>query len=187
MQTGPAAKRSKTLTQEVAKLKKQVSQNKHEVKYYDGTVVYDSSNPVSPVNSFIINTDNPPTFTRANLFGRKMYVHKIEYRYSTSTVGSTRLIYRNKKGLKTPNVANEWPLLIDPEFHTMLRYSEGGQDTQKSVHIGTIDFKNAPRLVEFDNPAEQETPTPSITKGDIRFYSTSDGSSCTFRLWYHDG
>jgi len=187
MQSGPAAKRTKTLTQEVAKLKKQVSQNKHELKYYDGEV--DSNSQPQPYyNSFIVTTniDFDPV-TRANFQGRKIYVHKIEYRY-TSTTGQTRMIYRNKKGVRNPDsLQDSWPSLIDPEYHTMLRYTEGGQDTQKDIHIGTIDFKSQPRLVEFDNPTDDPEATVLITKGDIRWYASSGNAACSFRLWYHDG
>ena len=109
MQSGPSLKRSKTLTQEVAKLKKQVSQNKHELKYYDGEVDY-ADNTVSYNNSFIVTNNINDTITRANFLGRKIYVHKIEYRY-TSTTGQTRMVYRNKKGVRNPDsLQDSWPL-----------------------------------------------------------------------------
>ena len=186
MQSGPAPKRTKTLTQEVAKLKKQVSQNKHELKYYDGEVEFADTTP-SYNNSFIVTNNIDTTITRANFLGRKIYVHKIEYRYS-STTNQTRMIYRNKKGVRNPSTLQDsWPLLIDPEYQTMLRYTEGGQDTQKDIHIGTIDFKAQPRLVEFDNTADDPEALVTITKGDIRWYADSTNASCSFRLWYHDG
>ena len=179
MQSGPAAKRSKTLTQEVAKLKKQVSQNKHELKYFDGEVVFSTS--VSDLeNSFITKALQP---ANAQFVGRKVYVHKIEYRYTLPS-NAEAMIYRCKKQVVNASTT-DYPHGLDPEFHTMLRYSEQLGETTRQAQIGTIDFKNAPRLVEFDQPAEELT--ANITKGDIRFYSNSAGRSCTYRLWYHDG
>ena len=179
MQNGPAAKRTKTLTQEVAKLKKQVSQNKHELKYFDGEVVFSSS--ISDLeNSFITKALQP---ANAQFLGRKVYVHKIEYRYALPA-NAEAMIYRCKKQVVNA-VTTDYPHGLDPEFHTMLRYSEQLGETTRQAQIGTIDFKNAPRLVEFDQPAEDSV--ANITKGDIRFYSNSAGRSCTYRLWYHDG
>lgn len=186
MQSGPAPKRTKTLTQEVAKLKKQVSQNKHELKYYDGEIDFNDATSLR-FNSFIVTSDINDTVTRANFLGRKIYVHKIEYRY-TSTTAQTRMIYRCKKQARNPSsLQDSWPLLIDPEYQTMLRYTEGEQDVDKDIHIGTIDFKSQPRLVEFDNPADDPEATVTITKGDIRWYASAPNATCSFRLWYHDG
>jgi len=179
MQSGPAAKRTKTLTQEVAKLKKQVSQNKHELKYFDGEVVYSSSTS-DLENSFITKALSP---ANANFIGRKVYVHKIEYRY-TLPANAEAMIYRCKKQVVNATTT-DYPHGLDPEFHTMLRYSEQLGETTRQSQIGSIDFKNAPRLVEFDQPAEDLV--ANVTKGDIRFYSNSVGRSCTYRLWYHDG
>ena len=180
MQSGPAAKRTKTLTQEVAKLKKQVSQNKHELKYFDGEVVFSSSTSDTE-NSFLLNPLSP---ANANFVGRKVYVHKIEYRFTLPS-NAVAMIYRCKKGFRNPDSTELYPNIIDPESHTILRYSEYLKDTTKQVETGIIDFKNAPRLVEFDQPTEDLV--DNITKGDIRWFSNGVGRSCTYRLWYHDG
>ena len=76
--------------------------------------------------------------------------------------------------------------MIDPEHHTALRYSEGGQDTTKDVYLGTIDFKSSPRLVEFENQANDTGTDLSITSGDIRWYADSTSANCIFRVWYID-
>ena len=187
MQSGPAPKRTKTLTQEVAKLKKQVSQNKHELKYYDDVVTFSSASTYWE-NSFINKPDpnivNSP-ITRTPLIGRKIYVHKIEYRYTLPS-NAEALIYRCKKQVVNADTT-DFPLGLDPEYHTALRYSEYLQDTTKQVATGVIDFKNAPRLVEFDNPANDPDSLYVITKGDIRWNSNGVGRNCSFRLWYHDG
>lgn len=180
MQSGPAAKRTKTLTQEVAKLKKQVTQNKHELKYFDDTVTF-SSSAAAKENSFII--DPLTQAGRTSFVGRKVYVHKIEYRYALPS-NAEAMIYRCKKQVVNASTT-DYPHGLDPEFHTMLRYSEQLGETTRQAQIGVVDFKNAPRLVEFDNPAEDLASV--ITKGDIRFYSNLAGRTCTYRLWYHDG
>ncbi|AXH78971.1 MAG: hypothetical protein [Circular genetic element sp.] len=189
MQTGTPAKRTKTLTQEVAKLKKQVTQNKHEVKYFDDIVTFvDDSR--SGYNSFIVKKQSAalPTLPRTQFYGRKLYVHKIEYRYELTSPNERMNILRHKKAYKFPE-SSTMPLMIDPEYHTILRFSEGEMDLQKQVYHGTIDFKGSPRLVEFDSPIDQsdgETTIP-ITKGDITIRPSVVGRFVQYRLWYHDG
>jgi hypothetical protein len=187
MQTGPAPKRTKTLTQEVAKLKKQVSKNKHELKYFDNTVEYSSSTTTAENSFFVLDQPSgSPDSLRAPFIGRKIYVHKIEYRFTLPT-NAVAMIYRCKKTPKNASSIELYPKIIDPEYHTILRYSENLKDTTKQVETGIIDFKGTPRLVELDNPGEDTLVSPFVTTGDIRWFSNGVGRTVTYRLWYHDG
>ncbi len=184
MQSGPAAKRTKTLTQEVAKLKKQVSQNKHEVKYFDAQLSVNNNVPDSSL--FFDSQDN----TRALFVGRKIYVHKIEYSFEYENADIRALIYRMRKGnLVTKATPWNYPREVDPELHTMLRIHVAKEDSDKEFVRGLIDFKGSPRLVEFDDSNGTAEGT-TITVGDIRLsvppFATQQ-LTVHYRLWYHDG
>ncbi len=181
MQNGPTAKRTKTLTQEVAKLKKQVAQNKHEIKYYDvGSSISEGSDV-----SFFLSSSAP----REIFVGRKIYVHKIEYSFEYQGPDNKVLVYRMRKGNGVAKASPAlYPTGIDPELHTMLRLHYAKEDTDKEFVRALIDFKGSPRLVEFDD-SDGTAQGTVITIGDIRFSGVSwpTGTSFSFRVWYHDG
>jgi len=186
VQSGPPLKRAKTLTQEVAKLKKQVSQNKHEVKYFDSTLFLPNG-----ADRSIFFQDTFPLIQ--DFIGRKAYIHKIEYSFEYVNFLDRVLLYRMRKGNAVAKASpTQYPINVDPELHTMLRFHTSQEDTTKVFLRGLIDFKGSPRLLEFDDSNGTSEGTV-ITVGDIRVASTySDtptGSSpqMSYRVWYHDG
>ncbi len=182
MQDGPALKRTKTLTQEVAKLKKQVSQNRHEVKYFD---VPSATISEGIDGSFFTSS----SATRAQFLGRKIYVHKIEYSFEYKGLDNKVLIYRMRKGNGVAKASPaSYPTGVDPELHTMLRLHYAKEATDKEFVRALIDFKGSPRLVEFDD-SDGTAEGTVITTGDIRYSGVSWPTLTifSFRVWYHDG
>lgn len=194
------SKRARTLESQVSSLKKQVSKNKSELKYYDGyfaTVDSPTGDDARLVASFftdVVNEDG--TQPQLPVFiGRKVYIRKMEIRVDTpsASLKTHGLIWREKRQGKGVDFINGYhPLALDPEYHTLLRRYDKLEDSQKSVWHFTIDFGQQGRLVEFD---EQSTAIAqgAIVQGDIKMnYYDPDGQPTpaiipiSFRVWYTD-
>ena len=201
------SKRARTMDSELSKLKKQVSKNKKELKYYDGYIrSLISTNPAS--NQSLLTdvyesdgiTPRNPTFV-----GRKIYVHKIEIRNTMVTDNNAPtnfLLWREKRQGKNITAGAMPPLAIDPEYHTLLRYLDLAEDfeTNSGVTVAItkffhnyVNFGSQGRLVEFD---DQVTATASgnVVSGDIKctYFRDTDPSAIGFtntqiRVWYRDG
>lgn len=183
------SKRARTLTNEVRSLKKQVTANKKELKYYDGRFKHLISPDNITSQSFFKDVVDSGGFSADPTFvGRKIHVRKIEIRIYADQAG-TCLIWREKRPGK--DVASDalYPLGLDPEYHTLLRYWEQRMDSDATVKHMTIDFGIQGRLVEFD---EQSSTTASgdIVSGDIKMSadltSTQNQERVQFRVWYTD-
>jgi len=186
------AKRARTVDTELTKLKKQVSRNKPELKYYDGYLrSYADALPVDNQSFFtdVFEADGITADTPI-FVGRKTYVRKIEIRLNLPANTDSFLMWREKRQGKDVSLVSRWPLALDPEYHTHLRHHEQIQDTDVQVKYFTIDFGMQGRLVEFD---DQETAIASgdIVSGDIKtnvqVNNPQNVTPLSFRLWYHDG
>lgn len=188
------SKRARTLESQVNTLKKQVSANKKELKYYDGyfpndplTFLVDNLSFVKDVYLKDGTTLSVPTF-----IGRKVHIRRMEIRAESNpgTIKPHGIIWREKRQGKPVNVPDYYPLSMDPEYHTMLRQFEVETNTDKKVFHLDIDFGKDGRLLEFD---EQGTAVAqgAIVRGDIKMNWTSGLGAGTvpvsFRVWYTDG
>jgi len=189
------AKRARTVDNELKRIKKQVSRNKPELKYYDGYLRTTAEGVLLNNQSFFGDVFEEDALTADNpiFVGRKVYVRKIEIRLSRGgSPFDTFLMWREKRQGKDVLITSRWPNALDPEYHTHLRHWEFSQDEDTQVKFFTIDFGMQGRLVEFD---DQETAIASgeIVSGDIKMnydpQTTPPGnvSNVNFRLWYHDG
>lgn len=188
------SKRARTLQTQVTTLKKQVSQNKKELKYYDGNFILQAD-----VDSFqnlsifkdVVNTSG--TSDNPTFIGRKAHIKKIELRLDlpsgSENVGKF-LCWREKRIGKNV-IGYDYPLSLDPEYHHLLRFWETKSDVDCLTKHMTIDFGPQGRLVEFDQQTTA-TATGDIVSGDIRMslVQVSPTSSSTlpaqFRVWYTD-
>jgi len=192
-----ATKRPRTMETELSKLKKQVSKNKAELKYYDGYIRNNIGITVATNQSLFSDVYESDGLTTANpvFIGRKVYVRKIEVRVEidiTANVDPTFLMWREKRQGKDLGSDVQWPLAFDPEYHTMLRNFEFQMDKDCKRKHFTIDFGPQGRLVEFD---EQGTAIAqgAIVSGDIKCQlteptvtPTETTTDVSFRLWYTD-
>lgn len=185
-------KRARTLESQVTNLKKQVTANKKELKYYDGRIAV----PIQP--SLLENkslfkdvVDASGLSANPTFIGRKAHIKRIDIRVKqeNSDINGSFLIWREKRLGK--DITNPlYPLGIDPEYHTMLRYWENGSDLDQIVKHMSIDFGQQGRLVEFDEQTTA-TATGDIVSGDIRMsatlgYAAGFTSAVQFRVWYTD-
>lgn len=193
----PYSKRARTLGTEVTRLKKQVNQNKKELKYYDGFLRMGNGTTSLNSQSFITDvfqsdgtTANNPVFV-----GRKVYIKKMEVRaFDTNlTTPNSGIIYRERRQgknvIQDDNDSDKYPTNIDPEYHVMLRHWDEQFDADKKQWFFTINFSGPGRLLEFD---EQNTAVAqgAIVSGDIKASVNSISTTnpvLQFRCWYTDG
>ena len=190
-------KRQRTLGREVTKLKRQVAINKKELKYYDGFFLL-PADATSLTNQSVFKDVTTESGVANNpiFYGRKLYVKKIQIRVGSldSVIGDSLddefIMWREKRQGKDPTGFLS-PLAFDPEYHTMLRAWEQGNDTDKRVKHFTVNFGAAGRLVEFDESGG--TATGNIVTGDIKCsLNVKDTTNIaraliSFRVWYCDG
>jgi len=192
-----ATKRPRTMETELTKLKKQVSKNKAELKYYDGYIRNEIVGEKLTNQSLFSDVYESDGLTTANpvFIGRKVYIRKIELRVIKPLLAQTDeifLMWREKRQGKDLPESAVWPLAFDPEYHTMLRQFEFQSDTDCRRKHFTVDFGSQGRLVEFD---EQGTAIAqgAIVSGDIKCQLNDPLSSpveiataISFRCWYTD-
>lgn len=196
-------KRARTLDSQIQSLKKQVSSNKKELKYYDGTFGSDIQD-LSNQSIFKDVLDDAGLADNPVFIGRKAHIKKIEFRFELQTTQQSNdnilapsniLIWRTKRlGKVIPLSDSVVPLAIDPEYHSLLRYWERGMDDGLIyVKHMAINFGGPGRLVEFDDQSTA-TATGDIVAGDIlvnfkTFISPAQPTSIppvSFRVWYTD-
>lgn len=186
------SKRARTLESKVTTLSKQVSANRKELKYYDGRIAVPPQPDQLENKSFFKDVVDSSGLTANPIFiGRKAHIQKIEIRVlqELGDAYGTFMIWREKRQGK--DVTNPlYPLGIDPEYHTMLRYWERSQDDNVFCKHMVIDFGKQGRLVEFDEQTSA-TATGDIVSGDIKMSATLGYAAGTldavqFRVWYTD-
>ena len=186
------SKRARTLESQVNSLKKQVTVNKKELKYYDGRIAVPPQPAQLTNKSFFKDVVDSDGLSDNPVFiGRKAHIKKLEIRIkqeNTDIFGSF-MIWREKRLGKAVDQAL-YPLGIDPEYHTMLRYWERSTDDTSTLKHLVIDFGQQGRLVEFDEQTSA-TSTGDIVTGDIKISSTLGYAAGTldavqFRVWYTD-
>ena len=206
------AKRARTMDNEITKLKKQVSRNKHELKYYDGWIrdytleqepFPDTQVPANNQSIFTnVFQENGQTAKNPTFIGRKIYVRKIEMRQPKTSENKDDwlLMWREKRKGKTVPPDLLPPQALDPEYHTLLRYNEPGQEISDMSNTtrtrGTVYMGKQGRLVEFDSQTTAIAGSV-IVSGDIRVTTnpstqeqvggTQPFTKLFIRVWYTDG